>query len=552
MRARTKIIMLGIFVFGNVMILACILQNLVFSSEPLMYQKCQMMKTFHQSTGLKTYNLKVAENDVIYRKLIVADDVIYRKLVSDEPPFHLMSFNSSTSAKKSGYVIISSNTYMTGDTLNIYVQTYDQLGSLNTFYGDFFRARIFNNHLNASVSGIVTDFKNGSYIISFPLLWPGAVVISVKLMHSGQAVAFIRQGRELYPHKISFKGIFQSNGKEEITDCHFNLSYYGPLCDLSNEKAGVTWFCEKPKSLQCDNLKFFYSYNKINYKLSKEEENILDSKLFGEEITPLERSSITVQSKKDFKITASPCIPKPYMPQNITGFVLNNTWTSLQCRAQNFATPQMAAKCLRGKKVYFLGDSTTRQWWEYLISFIPSLKAFNFMGKQKNFEHLATDITNNIYLRWTAHGAPFTSTSKYPYTNLHPVSQEIDFLNGGKDYVVVIGLGAHFTAFPLQIFIQRLLSIRSALERLIARNPDTVIILKNVNTRDINSFVMANSDWLSFEFNRAINEVFQGMKVVLINAWDITVAFDSFRIHPLPSVIKSEVDLFLSYVCPRQ
>lgn len=540
MRTQSRIIMFSIFACG-IISLANILQNLIFSSASLiMYQKYQVMKTFWRTTDL---TLRISE---------VTDDGIYRKLISDEPPFVLMNFNSSTSPKKSRYYIIPSKTYMTGDTLAIYVHTYDQLGNRNTFYGDFFRARIFNSHLNASLSGTVTDFKNGSYKISFPLLWAGEVVISVKLMHSGQAVSFIRQGREQYPHKISFKGIFQLNGKEEITDCHFNISSFGPLCDLSNEKAGVSWFCEKPKSLHCDNIKYLYSYNKINYILSKEEEDILDSKHIGEEIMPFEKSSIIVQAKKDFKIAAPVCIPRPYATQNITGFVLNNIWTSLQCQAQNFATPTMVAKCLRGKKVYFLGDSTTRQWWEYLVSFIPSLKPFNFIGKQKNFEHLATDITNNIYLRWTAHGAPFTSTSKYPYTNLHPVSQELDHLFGGKDYVIIIGLGAHFTAFPLRFFIQRLLSIRSAIEKLIARNPDTIVILKNVNTRDVNSFVMANSDWLSFEFNKAINEVFQGMNVVLIDAWDITVAFDSFKIHPLTSVIKSEVDLFLSYVCPSQ
>jgi len=53
------------------------------------------------------------------------------------------------------------------------------------------------------------------------------------------------------------------------------------------------------------------------------------------------------------------------------GFYLNDVWTSFVCRTRHFTT-QTTTECLKDKHIHMMGDSTTRQWFEFFVTAIPS------------------------------------------------------------------------------------------------------------------------------------------------------------------------------------
>jgi len=61
------------------------------------------------------------------------------------------------------------------------------------------------------------------------------------------------------------------------------------------------------------------------------------------------------------------------------GFYLKDVWKSFVCNTQPFSSPQMG-NCLKNKIVYLMGDSTTRQWFEYLERNVPGKLFINDIG----------------------------------------------------------------------------------------------------------------------------------------------------------------------------
>ncbi|CAH1274532.1 NXPE3 [Branchiostoma lanceolatum] len=91
--------------------------------------------------------------------------------------------------------------------------------------GDFFRAKIYTEGTKSSAPGRVRDFGNGTYGVTFRLLWEGDVTISVLMVHSSSAVRVLKRVAESFP---------------------FNRSSY----------AGVQWYCQRPRNASCDATMF--------------------------------------------------------------------------------------------------------------------------------------------------------------------------------------------------------------------------------------------------------------------------------------------------------
>jgi hypothetical protein len=65
-----------------------------------------------------------------------------------------------------------------------------------------------------------------------------------------------------------------------------------------------------------------------------------------------------------------PCHPGLKSPKP-SGFYYQNTWHSLSCSGRTFPTADSILGCLAGRVVHMIGDSTLRQWWEYLRDTVP-------------------------------------------------------------------------------------------------------------------------------------------------------------------------------------
>ncbi|XP_069495885.1 NXPE family member 2-like [Ambystoma mexicanum] len=230
------------------------------------------------------------------------------------------------------------------------------------------------------------------------------------------------------------------------------------------------------------------------------------------------------------------------------GYALHNTWTPRSCSMKRFPSQDEINDCLKWKSIYMMGDSTLRQWMLYLTANVKTLKELDLYetGWQKTL--LAVDVERNIQVKWKKHGNPFTCDF-YSIREELTIPRQIDLVGGNRHTVIAISLGAHFRAFPLHLFIRRLINIRRAIERLHLRSPETRVVIKTENTSDMERDFEKLSDFHGILQYSILNSIFQGLRVGIVDAWDITTAFATDNMHPSPTVIENEMNLFLTLIC---
>ncbi|TWW54213.1 NXPE family member 3 [Takifugu flavidus] len=89
------------------------------------------------------------------------------------------------------------------------------------------------------------------------------------------------------------------------------------------------------------------------------------------------------------------------------GYYYQGVWRALDgTTIQQFHTSSAVCQCLKGKMIHRYGDSTIRQWYEYLVATVPDLKDFNLHSRTQVGPFMALDYTNNIMVTYRCHGPP--------------------------------------------------------------------------------------------------------------------------------------------------
>ncbi|XP_061109800.1 NXPE family member 2-like [Conger conger] len=228
-----------------------------------------------------------------------------------------------------------------------------------------------------------------------------------------------------------------------------------------------------------------------------------------------------------------------------TGYFFKNRWSSSSCQTGSLFSADAISRCLKDKKLKLMGDSTVRQWQETLMNTLKGLKYVK--PYDTHYFAVAVDPEKNITVQWKMHGHPSVTGYQVVKELCGYISEEVDRVAVGD--VVVIGVGQHFRPFPLEIFIQRLINMWKAILRLQERSPQTLVVIKLENTREFSSTMTHLSDWFGYVQNLAQRKVFRDLKVVLVDAWDITTAANTFAIHPNTIVVSNEISLALSHLC---
>lgn len=165
---------------------------------------------------------------------------------------------------------------------------------------------------------------------------------------------------------------------------------------------------------------------------------------------------------------------------------------------------------------------------------------------------MAVDSTHNILLKYRCHGPPIRFSTVMS-SELRYISNELDGLSGGPNTVVVLSIWSHFSTFPVEVYIRRLRHIRRAMVRLLDRAPGTIIVIRSANLQALDQDVsLYNSDWYSLQLNEVLRAMFNGLDILLVDAWQMGLAHHlPHALHPHPVIIKNMVDMLLSYVCPE-
>ncbi|RXN11608.1 NXPE family member 3-like protein [Labeo rohita] len=419
-----------------------------------------------------------------------------------EPDRSITDVSMSTSPAHTTFIIENlKESYQIGEELFVTVHAKNFENKSKSYGGDFFQAKLFWSVTKASVFGEVVDLLNGSYSVRFLLPWDGEAQVAVRLIHSSEAVQVLKRHRDTDSDRVYFNGYYEGPGPNktrlrETMTCNVKWDKNGLermgtgdcCCEYNDPRTQETWRCKRPKSLPCSAL-VYHSMGGYRNRLTSEEKMLITC---------------------------------------------------------HFAT-QTTTKCLKDKHIYMMGDSTTRQWFEFFVKAVPNLKQMNLHVQYQSGPLIAVDVENNIYLHWRAHGVPLR-TLKTAVADLHYISNEIDDQAGGPHTVFIINLGPHFTTYPLDFYTHRVLRIRKAVLALLQRAPDTTVIIKTVNTGYKDIF---GSDWYSLQLNRVLHWAFQDVGVYILDVWQMTAChYSKENIHPGPVIIKNEIDILLSFICP--
>ncbi|XP_068120329.1 NXPE family member 2-like isoform X1 [Hyperolius riggenbachi] len=454
---------------------------------------------------------------------------------------------TSSGAKSTARVLNYQPKYCIGDTLIVQVQMFNHAGERKTYGGDFLRARIFSPNLGAGASGRVEDFNNGTYNVYFTLFWEGLVKISILLMHPSEGVSALWRARSHGHKHLKYIGKFLNQNKEVLTDCGYELYSQGQRCYYGDQQTGE-FYCMKLPGVPCEAFVSLSTlFEPYHYMTSTEQQLFTRSNMAVE--IPEKVDHVEVVKCQNRTVEAKPKCKTGIPLQFPSGYFLNNLWHTLYCDVSSFERVEKISTCLAHKMVYLKGDSTLNQW---LLYFPKLLKSLQFFGSENDAWHktrFISDMTNKIYIQWRKHGYPLLVPAFIDVRDYADVVQQIDQIGGDADTVLVITVGHHFRPLPLPLYIRRLLNIRKAIQNMLLRSPDTKIIIKTENTRELDLDIERLGDPHGYIQYRLVKKIFGGLNIGMIDVWDMTVAYGSFELHPDETVVKNQINIFLSYIC---
>ncbi|XP_060036010.1 NXPE family member 1-like [Erinaceus europaeus] len=463
------------------------------------------------------------------------------------PPRPFSHLNATTSAAQSRATILNPRgTHCRGEQLHVLLEARDHLGRRKEYGGDFLRARLASPGLKAGAAGRVTDLQNGSYLVSFSLPWQGRAWLSVRLVHPSEGASALWRARNRGYDKITFQGQFVNGSRHVFTECGLRLNSTAELCEYLEARDQEAFYCVKPPHFPCDAFANMFTKNHMSY-LTVQEQSLFQRSNVGVEMinglkyVDVSRCNQTEETQKE-RCRTGMQVPVP------GGYTLQGKWTPSFCSQTQFDVAKATA-CLKGKLVYLLGDSTLRQWIYYFPKLVKTLKLLGLHGSGILQHHLLTDAENNIQIHWKRHTYPFVTLHLYSVIDVAYIPREIDRIPGDKDTVVAITLGLHFRAFPVEVFIRRVLGVRKAIERLFLRSPDTKVILKTENTREMHTDSERLGNFHGHVHLLILKDVFKDLNVGLIDAWDMSIAYDTNNLHPHNTVVGNQINLFLNYIC---
>uniref|UniRef100_A0A3Q2D490 Neurexophilin and PC-esterase domain family member 3 n=1 Tax=Cyprinodon variegatus TaxID=28743 RepID=A0A3Q2D490_CYPVA len=426
---------------------------------------------------------------------------------------------------RSSFTILPPNggrSWHVGDQLEVLIKMYDFYGRPKEFGGDFLLVRLHNPILDAGVAGKVLDHRNGTYSAIFSLLWEGRVI----LVHPSEGIVVLEKLTQEQPDRIYFRSLFRQGSVNKSAICNICLNKPHRLCNYSDPITGEPWFCYKPKNISC-NARITHSKGGFIQNLQ-----VLI-------ITQHYMYFILFYSAFNYFLDY-PGEVRNAVSNGPAGYYYLGVWRALDgTTVHQFNTATEISQCLKNKRIHLYGDSTIRQWFEYLNGTLPG-------------PFLALDYTNNILLTFRSHGPPIRF--RYvPVSQLRYIANELDRVVGGENTVVIIGIWSHFSTFPVEVYIRRLLNVRKAVVRLLNRAPGTLVIIRTANPKTLTLYEsLTNSDWYSLQRDKILRAIFQRVKVKLVDAWEMTVAHHlPHNLHPQPPIIKNMINVILSYICPK-
>ena len=240
-------------------------------------------------------------------------------------------------------------------------------------------------------------------------------------------------------------------------------------------------------------------------------------------------------------------IPKrqTWIPHNPSGFFYKGQWQPTFC---NLPRDERYGECLNGKHFVIFGDSTTRQWYRYMMEHLNcSQITEKWTQKAWHKRTLCYSVAMNFTAEWIPNAQPFyvgNSWDTRKYTT-HPIAAYLDEISDNSKLVIVIHIFAHFSNYRSEIFRDRMKAISKSARHALDRNKDIIILVKGPHTyNQVRSYYY-------YHYRVIIKEEFEELydRVVFMEQGDMTIAKKNSEIHPLLDILKEAIRQLIGYIC---
>ena len=235
-----------------------------------------------------------------------------------------------------------------------------------------------------------------------------------------------------------------------------------------------------------------------------------------------------------------------------TGYFYKNVWYLHHC---NGPSTKDLKRCLRDTYLMISGDSTTRQWYQYLLPYLscePTTEAWTKLTWHKRSTCRIPSI--NFTMEWLPHGQPFSvgihfDVNKY---TLNAESNQIDEIRNDVKVVYVIHMFMHKLAFHYSVFTDRMRRISRSVKRLLERNKHAKVLIKGPHTFTSTPVgIQRLSDYFGYLYRDIMYEEFKGLhdRIIYMDQKDMTIAKAVDPNHPPRVVVEQTVHQMFNYIC---
>ena len=382
-------------------------------------------------------------------------------------------------------------------TIEVEITLYDGYNNTKNTGGDVILMWAESIPPGGSSPGHVTDHMNGTYSGNVQVHWTGQTKIFVKLASAIENAclrfkAMKKYGDSVYavktPYDIHYRFVHLSS--VEYTRCSALSFVYGyeSLCNFTSLNGGFSWFCGKPKKkgLDCSKFNGFqmkpYNISELVPNQPRDEVIQENGHCVFQDFLQVEIGSDNSDISFDKSVNVQKCSERPkknsWLEQKPSGYSMNKTWIFNNCRSTLTYDSNSLSKCLGGKNIHFIGDSTLRQ---YLVTVadVMNLKIQSPDGFSKSVQ----SVKHNIHISWRKHEMPFHNMEMYNQNGVQSSAYQISKLASnpsisGNSTFVIIHYGSHLQEFPPDVYRSRLVAIKRALKHLLEKKPGVKIFVK--------------------------------------------------------------------------
>ncbi|XP_050408382.1 NXPE family member 4 [Patella vulgata] len=330
------------------------------------------------------------------------------------------------------------------------------------------------------------------------------------------------------------------------------------VCNITYENGDDLWFCGSPpsKNLSCADLMSIHDDSLIDIGITPGEKFLAKRRGWMsvfKEIT-VEVKGKAIPDNRNLLPTCNK-LPKSktWDISSPTGYALNGEYHPSYCRITQ--TRDDIKRCLKDTTLFFTGDSTTRQWFTYLTSYLNcALTSEKWYTKKWQRYAQCKNKQMNMTIHLHPHNLPFSLVERRPdqtRMRINAIGMVLDKVPSKGKTIFVIYLYGHLTRHHYYISREKFRNLIPGLRRALARNKDLYVVIKSPHWF-VQDWIIAVNDYPALFIKQIIMEEFKDFRqqIVYLDFWDMSSAYANTNMHPPNPMLSNMIRLLFGYACP--